>query len=190
MTEDPIEDLPPEKKAKGGGGSSILALLSVVILLPVLSFAMAEFVLIPRIVERVNHTREDSAHPESGPPGLAPPLERRAGGGGGGHGGGGGDPHAYAFDNIVANLSGSLKSRYIKVSFSVEGSHEHFAEIMEGNKARLIDATLSVLSSLTVADLEAPGVKNVVRSDLINSFHTALQGRVVENLYFSEFVVQ
>jgi flagellar FliL protein len=61
---------------------------------------------------------------------------------------------------------------------------------MEQNRAKVIDATLSVLSNLTLQDLEEPGIKNIVRNQLINQIGQALKSNAVEQLYFSEFVVQ
>ncbi|MCG8528442.1 MAG: flagellar basal body-associated FliL family protein, partial [Opitutales bacterium] len=119
------------------------------------------------------------------------------GGGGDAHGGGHGDTsgggasgNTYEFDGILANLSGSSMNRYVRVSFIIEGSEPGFAGIMEQNRVKLIDATISVLSSLNSFDLQSAGVKNQVRSKLIAAFDAVLKKRMVEGLYFSEFVVQ
>lgn len=78
----------------------------------------------------------------------------------------------------------------MKVSFIVEGSRPDFSVLAEANRVKMIDATLGVLSSLTSADLQNPGIKNTVRSKLIAAYDTVLKERVVTGLYFSEFVVQ
>jgi flagellar basal body-associated protein FliL len=41
-----------------------------------------------------------------------------------------------------------------------------------------------------MSDLESPSSKNMVRNDLIESFNQALKNKVIERLYFTEFVVQ
>jgi flagellar FliL protein len=41
-----------------------------------------------------------------------------------------------------------------------------------------------------MADLETPGSKNLVRNDLMTNFNQALNSEIVEQIYFSEFVVQ
>jgi flagellar FliL protein len=46
------------------------------------------------------------------------------------------------------------------------------------------------LSSLTLADLEESGAKNIIRERLLASYNQALGKKTAENLYFSEFVVQ
>ena len=63
-------------------------------------------------------------------------------------------------------------------------------KILDDNKTHLLDVALNVLSAKTMADLETPGSKNLVRNDLVTNFNQALNSEVVEQIYFSEFVVQ
>ena len=163
--------------AASHGKSPLVPIMVVVIMLPVLSFLMTEFVLIPRMKAAMGATEKDE-HSEL-------------------QGGAKKDAHAKQgpmkhvdFEDIVANISGTVQSRYIKVSFTVEGHGEHFMDDIEQHRAKLRDATLSILSTLTLRDLDKPGIKNIVRTDLLSSFETAMGGKVIENLYFSDFVVQ
>ncbi|MGH8020521.1 MAG: flagellar basal body-associated FliL family protein [Opitutaceae bacterium] len=47
-----------------------------------------------------------------------------------------------------------------------------------------------MLGALSLADVEDPGVKNKVRGELVFAYESVLHGRVVEEIYFSEFVIQ
>ena len=47
-----------------------------------------------------------------------------------------------------------------------------------------------MLSSLTLADLEEPGAKNVIREKLVTAYNQALGRKVAEQVYFSDFVIQ
>jgi flagellar FliL protein len=47
-----------------------------------------------------------------------------------------------------------------------------------------------VLSSLTLADLEEPGSKNVLREKLVAAYNQTLGRKVADQVYFSDFVVQ
>jgi flagellar protein FliL len=96
----------------------------------------------------------------------------------------------YEVKDVVANLSGAMRSRYIKVSFTLEGKGLSFVETIKSNDPKVRDATLAVLSDLTIQDLEEPGVKNIIRNNILTSINSALKSAVVEQLYFSEFVVQ
>ena len=49
---------------------------------------------------------------------------------------------------------------------------------------------VGVLSSQSLAGLDVPGARNVVRNELITQFNRTLGGEVIEQIYFSEFVVQ
>lgn len=196
MSDEEIQDVPApsaaEEKSSGGGIGGLIPIIAVVILLPVLSFVMTEYVLIPRMKSSFGEALQPHEEKAEHAAGIEAHGDDGHGKKGKDHGDGYGDGHGagYEFKDIVANLSGSLKSRYIKVSFTVEGHGDDFNYRMEANRARLIDAALSVLTSLSITDLEEPGVKNIVRNDLINQFHTVLQDRIIDGLYFSEFVVQ
>jgi flagellar FliL protein len=78
----------------------------------------------------------------------------------------------------------------LKTSFALFSSNPDLQKIITDNKSHLLDVALNVLSSKSMADLEAPGSKNLVRNDLIANFNQALSSDVVEQIYFSEFVVQ
>ncbi|HEX4666420.1 MAG TPA: flagellar basal body-associated FliL family protein [Chthoniobacterales bacterium] len=154
-------------------------IIAVLVLMPAISFGVTQFVLIPRIkaavmqsggkTETVRAEHKEKAHDKKGE----------------GKGGG-----SYEFSNIVVNLTGSGGTRYLKASFTVAGSKPDLQEIVTENKNQLLDVAISVLGSKSMTDLESPASKNMVRNDLLESFNQALKDTVVEQLYFTEFVVQ
>jgi len=157
--------------------------IAVLVLMPVISFAMTQFVLIPHIQ------------------GSVATQAQQAGKGGDGEGvattgSGKGDPKSvkptfsYEFPDVVVNLSGAMGTRYLKTSFTLFSSNPDLQKIVTENKSHLLDVALNVLSSKSMADLEAPGSRNLVRNDLLANFNQALSSEVVEQIYFSEFVVQ
>lgn len=191
-------DAKAEAKPAAPGGSPWLPVLVVIVILPVLSFITTEMVMIPRVkkaLAEVAVIQKENEQPAHGGP---LPTEKKAtkkkaekGGHGGEHGKEGESAgNDVKFENIVANLSGSMKTRFVKVSFSIEGEGDDFQETINSNKTKLIDSALSILGALTVTELDEPGMKNIVRSDLINSFNQVLGHPVVKGLYFSEFVIQ
>lgn len=155
-------------------------IIAVLVLMPVISFGVTQFVLIPRIkaavmqqgggkTEKPAAEHHEKAHDKKGE--------------GKGEG-------SYEFSNIVVNLTGSGGTRYLKASFTVVGSKPGLKEIVTENKNQLLDVAINVLGSKSMTDLESPGSKNMVRNDLLESFNQALKDTVVEQLYFTEFVVQ
>ena len=193
--------------AAGGGGGGIKAMLPAIIaivLAPAATWGVANFVLLPKFKASVAEAvaasdpeaaahgakKADAPAAKADPHGAkkADPHGAKKGGGHGDKGGGGGE--GYKFENVVVNLSGTMGTRYLKASFLITGEKPDLAERFAEAKPQLTDVTLAVLSSLTLADLEESGSKNIIRERLIASYNQALGGKVAENLYFSEFVVQ
>lgn len=182
------KEAPKEKDAGNGGTSAIagwLPVIAVLVLVPALSYAMAEFVLFPKLEHRLEA--------------LGTAGESAAHAGTDSHGGGNGHPasgekseptHSYEFTKIVSNLAGSMRTRYIQVSFTAYSSDPELETKVDASKAKLLDSAHSVLSTLSLADLENPGIKNRVRNDLVFAFESVMKARVIEEIYFSEFVIQ
>jgi flagellar FliL protein len=157
-----------------------LPVITVIVLMPVISFALTQFVLIPHIQTSVagqpakdtpGDTKTAADEKTDGKKDAKPTF-------------------SYQFDDVVVNLSGAMGTRYLKTSFALFSSNPDLQKIITDNKSHLLDVALNVLSSKSMADLEAPGSKNLVRNDLIANFNQALSSDVVEQIYFSEFVVQ
>lgn len=181
----------PAPAAAGGGGiKALLPALLVVVLTPAACWAVAEYVLLPRLEKKL--AAGDAAH--AGGAAAAEPAAEAPAEHGGGHGEGKGEGkdagNTYEFTNVVVNLSGTMGTRYLKCSFVVTGAVPDIKAAFEAKKAQLTDVTLNVLSSLTLADLEEPGSKNVLRERLVATYNQTLGRRVADQVYFSDFVVQ
>jgi flagellar FliL protein len=163
---------------------ALLPALAALILAPAASWATAEFVLLPRLQQKL------AASPVGTAPAEEPAAQAAHGGKEGEKGKEGESATTFEFTNVVVNLSGTMGTRYLKTSFLVTGSDANLKGLFDTNKPRLTDVTLSVLSSLTLTDLEEPGSKNVLREKLVTSYNQALGKRVVEQVYFSDFVIQ
>lgn len=180
----------PAAAAASGGIKAWLPTILTLILAPACTWAVGQFVLIPQLQKKLAAApvaEEASAEPAG-----------HAEGGEGGHGGHGGkegkegkdgSPN-YEFQNVVVNLAGTMGTRYLKTTFLVTGAEPNIKSVFESNKPRLTDVTLNVLSSLSLADLEEPGAKNVLREKLVAAYNQALGKKVAEQVYFSDFVVQ
>jgi flagellar FliL protein len=172
----------PAVPARGGGKPWLPVLLSVV-LAPAASFAVAEFILLPRLQSKLQASLAPGEAPVAAAAGHASPAAT------------GGKPGLaasdYEFTNVIVNVAGTLGTRYLKTSFVVTGvKNAPTRSIFETQKGRMTDVALNVLSSLTLADLEEPGSRNVVREKLVTSFNQTLGRKLVEQVYFSDFVIQ
>lgn len=97
---------------------------------------------------------------------------------------------AYPFPSITANLSGSLGRQYLKCSFQVVSDDKSIGSLIEENKAKLKDVVLSVLSARSLADVESPSAKSVLRTELVANLNKALNSPVVKQVQFTDFLIQ
>lgn len=176
MSADTIEELPDsEEPKKSSGGSSVVQMVVVILVICVINFAVAYFVLIPSLApsgagdeDQGNthsaHAKEDvNAHAKL---------------------------HQYPFEPVTTNLHSPYKSRLIKLQFTVAGKHPQFEQVCEENLAKLKDKTNGVLQSLTLLDTQDPGVRNTIKTRLINDFENALGERIIEEIYITDMVIQ
>ena len=196
----------PEKPAEGAAAAPAKApspwvpIVAVCVLMPAISFATTQFLLLPKIRGAVLEQKAivHAAKPEGKGEAKKGHGEAAKGGHGkeehgkgeGAEGGGAGGAFSYDFENVVVNLSGAMGTRYLKTSFTTLSDNPDLKKLIDENKKQLLDVALSVLSTRTMADLEQPGSKNVVRNDLMANFNQALKSDLVSQIYFSEFVVQ
>ncbi len=190
---------------KKGGGLNIAALLPAVVAIvvaPLASWGVTNFVLLPRLEKIIKQTVAVSSPTEAGAPkseetkseGKAEgKSEAKAEGKSEGskkEGEAGGSSNSYTFDNLLVNLSGTMGTRFLKTSFIVTGSEANIQSEFESNKDKLKDITLNILSSLTLADIEEPGARNVLREKLVTAYNQALGKPLAKQIWFSDFVVQ
>ncbi len=182
------------KPASAKAKSSWLPLILALVLAPAITWSVAQFVLLPQLKASL---MEEAADTEIVARRDAP--EKKTGPGGGDGQGGSGDhgqegatdiAQGYKMENVVVNLAGTMGTRYLKASFMVTGSDPDLITKFEGARPQVVDVTLAVLSGLTLADLEEPGSKNIIRERLVDAYNQVFGGHVAEQLYFSEFVIQ
>jgi len=191
---DAAKDAAPTAAAKPAAKpmAALVPVIAVVVLAPVLSFAIGQFVLIPQLkkqlatVPAAEQSAEGAGEAEAA---HAEPAKE------GGHGKKGepasaGAANTYEMENIVVNLAGTMGTRYLKATFLVTGADKGLRSTFENNKPKLVDISLNVLSSLSLADLEEAGAKNIIREKLIIAYNQALGRKVAEQIYFTDFVVQ
>jgi flagellar FliL protein len=174
----------PAAEPAPGGLKAWLPLIAAIVVAPALTWAVGQFVLIPNLQKKL------AAAPTGEETAAAPAEGGKAEGKGGKEGKDGKEAASYEFQNVVVNLAGTMGTRYLKTSFLVTGAEPNIKGTFEANKPKLTDVTLNVLSSLSLADLEEPGAKNVLREKLVTAYNQALGHKVADQVYFSDFVVQ
>jgi flagellar FliL protein len=168
---------------------TLVPVVLVVVLAPAVSWLVMQYVMLPQLEKRLA-AAGGVAVVAPAPAAPAPVAEK--GKGKKGETVAPVAPNTYVFSNVIVNLAGTMGTRYLKTTFMVTGSDQKLNEAFASaqNQPKLVDITLNILSSLTLADTEEAGAKNIIREKLVNAYNQALGHKVVEQIYFSDFVVQ
>jgi len=169
------EAAPAAAPASSGGFKAWLPLIIVVVLMPALAYAMTTFVLLPRLQKGLGITPAPVVGKEAAPAKKDDPNAKR---------------ESIVMNKLLVNVAGTMGARYLLVSLSVSSSDAAFKDKMTAHDAELRDMAQGTLATKTLADLEKPGARNMIRTELINGFNTILGGPVVEEIYLTEFAIQ
>jgi flagellar FliL protein len=182
MADDRTNSEPADKTAAapapaGGGFKAWLPLIISILLMPALAFGVAQFVLLPQLqkglgIKAVASEAATDGKTKSGKDGADAKHE------------------TVAMNKLLVNVAGTEGARYLLVSMSVVGTGADFKNSMQDRNAQLIDMASNTLNVKTLADLEKPGARNLIRTELINGFNNILGDDVVKEIYFTEFAIQ
>lgn len=191
----PSETPAPEKKS--GGGNAWLPLIITLVTMPALAYGMTTFVLLPKLqktlgtaaAEPEKHAGEKHGGEKHGEPAKSA-KSGESGKGAHGEKATGAGRSAVPINKILVNLSGSMGTRYLVTSLSLVGDAADFKEEVEKHLPQLTDLAGGVLGTKTMAELEKPGARNIIRTELLAVFNNALGETSVKELYLTEFAVQ
>lgn len=158
--------------------NALIPIIVVILLVPALCYGVMEFLVIPKLKSASgggDHSKtesHDKAKKDSHG-GVKPPGE-----------------HTVEFGATVVNLAGSGNSRYLRTNFMIASSDKDIQKIIDENKASLQDAAISVLSTQSLDALDGANGREVVRKGIISKFNRMLGAEVIDQIYFTEFIVQ
>ena len=107
-----------------------------------------------------------------------------------------GETKFYEINQLITNLGGPEKSRYINIEMRLEGIAGDFERVLEMYEHRIRDAALTILGEYTYHDSQLEGFKERVRSDFKKAFSQVLikyrdkDSDMIQKIYFTRFVVQ
>jgi flagellar basal body-associated protein FliL len=162
--------------AKGGGIGAWLPLIITVVLMPVLAFAMTQFLLLPQLQKGLGVKPAAAATEAKSKPGKEGTADTKH--------------ESVPMSKLLVNVAGTMGARYLLVSLSVVGTGEDFKAKMTDRDAQLRDMACGTLANKTLADLEKPDARNLIRNELITGFNTILGDSVVTDIYLTEFAIQ
>jgi flagellar FliL protein len=179
----------PAPAAAGSKVKDFLPLIANIVLMPVLAYAMTSFVLVPKLAKKSGGG--ESSH-------AAAPAESSK------HEGGSSKSEEAEKDPVtgktkisiplskktLVNVSGTMGTRYLLAEFILVGTNPNFKSQVEKSDAELRDAAAGALATKTINDLEKPGIRNLIRSELITVFNSILGKGSVSEIYLTEFAIQ
>lgn len=167
-----------------GGIKSWLPLIANLVLMPLVAYGITAFVLVPKLqgsktepeaasASASAHGGESAAAPASAS-GKATPKK----------------VSAPLSGKILVNVAGTAGTRYLVANMTLVGKVGDLKARVDTNDAELRDAASSILSGKTISDLEKPGMRNIIRAELISAFNDILGKDIVNEIYLTEFAVQ
>lgn len=174
-----------------GGIKAMLPLILNVVLMPVMAYVMTVFVLLPKINSGgvTAHAKTEASESAGGEHGEEA-KEEHGSSSSGKHGGGGGKVSVPLSNKVLVNVSGTAGTRYLLASLTLVGGSAELKEAVDKSDAQLRDVASSVLATKTIADLDKPGSRNLIRTELISAFNGVLGDGRVKEIYFTEFAIQ
>jgi flagellar FliL protein len=187
---EPAEGDAPEEPAAAPGASwkSWLPLGIALVVMPLCAYAVTNFVLIPRMQKTLRAT---GVPPGESAEAEAPPAKPAEGGGEGKAApAASGSKQSATINKLLVNVAGTMGSRYLLSSLVLSGNGSSFADKVTQNEPQLRDMASGLLCTKSIAELEKPGARNMIRGELIAGFNTILGNNAVQEIYFTEFAIQ
>lgn len=171
--------------AKGPGSplQAWLPLIAASVLMPVLAYVMTSFVLIPKMQKALRAS--PGAAVEAGKESHAETTNT------GTTVSSAGENHSsVTLNKLLVNVAGTMGSRYLLTSITMVGDAADFSGQVAQHEPQLRDMASGILNTKTIADLEKPGARNLIRGELLAGFNTIMGKSAVREIYFTEFAIQ
>ena len=101
-----------------------------------------------------------------------------------------GQRQSVPLNKVLVNVAGTMGSRYLLTSLTVMGKGSNFRERIADKEPQLRDMASSILMAKTIADIEKPGARNLIRGELLAGFNNILGDPGIQEIYFTEFAIQ
>ncbi|MGC9285961.1 MAG: flagellar basal body-associated FliL family protein [Hydrogenobaculum sp.] len=96
----------------------------------------------------------------------------------------------YDLGSFLVNLADKNANTYAKVSITLELSNEKVKQEVVKRLPIIKDAVINLLSSKTYDEIRTPEGKEELRLELIKRINAILVTGGVQNIYFTQFIVQ
>jgi flagellar basal body-associated protein FliL len=166
------------KTGASGAFHAWLPLLATVLAMPALAYATTQFILLPKIKQAMTQSAGagDSSASSKDKESVAATNSK--------------DKVLFPFPKITVNVAGSMMTRYLVMSMTLVGAGADFKDRISKNQAQLQDLAIGTLMTKTIADLEKPDSRNIIRTELLTVFNNAIGGPVIQEIYITDQAIQ
>ena len=177
QAEEPARSAEPQIPAPVRRGNPWVPLIANIIFMPAVAWALTTFVLIPKIQGgKAAIASKGEGESAAGAESKAGPVKGRI--------------TVPLGGKVLVNVAGTAGTRYLVASMTLVGKSAEFRDHVERNDPQLRDAAASILSSKTLGDVDKPGMRNIIRAELISAFNDILGKESVQDIYLTEFAIQ
>ena len=169
------ESAAPAAVPSGGGFKAWLPLIVCILLMPALAFGVAQFVILPQLQKGLGIKKSGGGETAGSAAKKDSPKTKQ---------------ESVMMNKLLVNVADTMGARYLLVSLSIVGTTADFKDKMLERDAQLRDMACGALATKTLADLEKPGERNLIRSELITGFNNILGDSAVQDIYLTEFAIQ
>lgn len=96
----------------------------------------------------------------------------------------------YEMDRFIVNLLSQSGRRYLKVTLNLEMDSEGLIAELETKKPAVQDTIISILSSKTIEEISTVKGKEKLKEEIVGRLNEFLVDGKVQNVFFTQFVVQ
>jgi len=96
----------------------------------------------------------------------------------------------YNLDTMIVNLADHGGKRYLRVTMALELSDPEALTTIENRLPQIRDAILMILPTKTYEDVSTTEGKIALRGEIMDKINSLMTKGQVNNIYFTEFVVQ
>lgn len=96
----------------------------------------------------------------------------------------------YSLDTMIVNLSDHGGKRYLRVTMALELSDPEAVATIESRLPQVRDSILMILPTKKYEEISTTDGKIALRTEVMDKINTLMTKGRVNNIYFTEFVVQ
>jgi flagellar FliL protein len=180
----PDAEASPEAKpapAKGGFMSLLVSSLLMSVILGGVGFAVAYFVLPSRLAAANSAAAVTPADPVVKEKTERTPAEIAATGNK--------TVTKFTIEEVTVNIANTRGNRFVRAGVYFEAAPPVLEEL-EANRARMVDILGQVLSTKTLDDLTSADIRGNLREELLGIINPTLKAGRIDNIYFTDLLVQ